>query len=43
MTVPTIGGIRANLARLAGFIGTTPVRRAGDEARGRAVGDRTEV
>jgi threonine dehydratase len=43
MTVPTIDAIRANLARLAGFILTTPVRRVVDEALGRGVGDGTEV
>ena len=43
MTAPTLDAIRANRARLAGFIVTTPVRRLDDDALGRAVGATTEV
>jgi threonine dehydratase len=43
MTVPTLAEIRANLARVAPHVLTTPVRRLDDEAVGRAVGAATEV
>jgi threonine dehydratase len=43
MTTPTLDDIRANRARLAPHVLTTPVRRLDDEAVGRAVGAATEV
>lgn len=43
MTAPTIDAIRANRARIAQYIVTTPIRRVDDEALGRAVGAATEV
>lgn len=43
MTAPTLDAIRANRARLSGYVVTTPVRRLEDEALDRAVGATTEV
>jgi hypothetical protein len=41
MTTPTLDDIRANRARLAPHVLTTPVRRLDDEAVARAVGAAT--
>jgi threonine dehydratase len=43
MDAPSIDTIRANRARLASFIVTTPVRRLVDEFVERSVGEQTEV